>query len=467
MIRCRFAPSPTGNLHVGGVRTALFNWLFAKKNDGKFILRIEDTDTERSTKEFEDQIIKSMNWCGLDWDEGPDVGGAYAPYLQSERHKKGVYEKFSKKLIEDKLAYYALYKSSDPKTVIETSYDKFENLDEAYSVTVKFKIPETENTEFYDLLKGDMKFKNELFDDFVIVKSNGFPTYNFAVVIDDYLMKISHVFRGEDHLTNTAKQVMVYRALGWNLPEFMHIPLILGDDKAPLSKRHGHTSVEHFIKEGYLSGALMNFLALLGWKSEDDIFDIDEKIKDFDIESISRKGVVFDYEKLEWINGKHLRMLNIDEIVREYINWLELTDRKNLESKIKESEFYSRKVIEVCREKINTLKQLCDFSSPFFDENVKYEEDYKEKFLNEEWNGRLLERAEEKFNENPDWSVEGCEKIIRDLAAEKITSKKRTFQFLRGAVTGRLVTPGLFETYSILGKERVMRRLQELKKEIE
>lgn len=467
MIRCRFAPSPTGNLHVGGVRTALFNWLFAKNNNGKFILRIEDTDTERSTKEYEDQIIKSMKWCGLDWDEGPDIKGPYSYYRQSERYREGIYDKIINELIEKKHAYYALYKREDPKTIIKTSFDKFENFDNSFSTTVKFKIPQSETTEFFDLLKGEMRFKNELFEDFVIRKSNGFPTYNFAVVVDDYLMKISHVFRGEDHLTNTPKQVMIYEALGWELPKFMHIPLILGKDKAPLSKRHGHTSVENFIREGYLSDALMNFLALLGWNVKEDIFFIKDKIKNFNIESISNKGVVFDYEKLEWVNGKHLRMLSVEQAVEEYLKWLVLTDKNDLKEKIEKNLEYSKNVIRICREKINTLAQLYDFSSPFFDDDFSYDDKYKEKFLNMDWNLPLLEKAIEMFNRSNDWSDEGCEEIIRNLTTEKITSKKKTFQFLRGAISGRLITPGLFETYSVLGKEKVMQRFQRLKKEIE
>lgn len=462
MIRCRFAPSPTGHLHVGGVRTALFNWLFSRSQKGQFILRIEDTDTERSEKRFEDQILDSMNWCGFEWEEGPDKGGPYGPYRQSERKELGIYDKYVEELIKSGKAYYAIYKKGDNENVIETSETKPMNLSDDYTVTVKIKVPKEGTTEFKDLLKGDMTFKNEIFDDFVIVKSNGYPTYNFAVVVDDHLMEISHVFRGEDHLSNTPRQIMIYRALDWEPPLFMHIPLILGNDKAPLSKRHGHTSVNHFKNEGYLNISLMNYLALLGWAVDQEIFDFHTKIEDFAPASISNKGVVFDYEKLEWINGKHIRELPIEKLLIEYESWLKETAKNESLEKILSNPGYSENVIKISREKINTLAQLYDFSLPFFVDKIEYDSNYIDKFLKKEWSLPLIKLALEEFKNNEDWSWEGTERIIRKIAEEKITSKKNTFQTLRGAVTGKLVTPGLFETYSVLGKEQVIERLTSL-----
>ncbi|MBZ4650491.1 glutamate--tRNA ligase family protein, partial [Thermosipho sp. (in: thermotogales)] len=262
MLRLRFAPSPTGYLHVGGARTALFNWMFARKNNGKFIIRIEDTDTERSKKEFEEKILNALKWLKIDWDEGPDVGGNFGPYRQSERID--IYKKYVDILISEKKAYYAVYHGQEE---IEQSYEfpeKYANKED-FSIVVKFKIPKQGNTSFNDLLKGEMIFDNNLVDDFIIIKSNGFPTYNFAVVIDDHLMKISHVFRGEDHLSNTQKQILIYNAFDWQHPVFMHIPLILGNDRTPLSKRHGGTSVDFFKENGFLNKALLNYLAILGW----------------------------------------------------------------------------------------------------------------------------------------------------------------------------------------------------------
>ncbi len=465
MVRCRFAPSPTGNLHVGGVRTALFNWLFAKNQHGGFVLRIEDTDIERSEKKFEDQILSSMKWCGLDWSEGPDVGGDYGPYRQSERVALGFYDKFAQELVERGRAYFAVYSKSNQEEVLRIS-EEIPELSDDEIYTVKFKIPDG-TTGFSDLSKGEMSFENENFSDFIIIKSNGFPTYNFAVVVDDHMMEITHVFRGEDHLTNTPRQLMIYRALEWEPPTFMHIPLILGSDRAPLSKRHGHTSVDHFRREGYLSVGLMNYLALLGWTVDQEIFDYHEKVRDFVPSDISNKGVVFDYEKLEWINGKHLRLFDPDELAVQFGLWLKFTGRFDYYANMEADQFYSREVLTMCREKINTLQQLFDFSAPFFCEEVDYQEDYVVKYLKNDWSKDLVSAAIRRFEDARDWSVEGVEKTVRELADEKITSKKNTFQTLRGGVTGRLVTPGLFETISVLGRDRVLERLESLLELIE
>ncbi|AKI98012.1 glutamate--tRNA ligase [Kosmotoga pacifica] len=461
MVKCRFAPSPTGHMHVGGVRTALFNWLFARSQGGKMVLRIEDTDTERSTRESEEQIINSLRWCGLDWDEGPDVGGPHGPYRQSERTEAGIYNKIAEQLIKSGHAYYAIYRADDPRTVISTSTE-CPQLEKGYTFTVKFKVPEASNITFNDLLKGEMSFSSDAFDDFVIIKSNGFPTYNFAVVVDDYMMEITHVLRGEDHLSNTPKQIMIYEALGWKTPQFMHIPLILGYDRSPLSKRHGHTSVDHFRREGYLSKALMNYLALLGWSVDQEIFDYREKLQDFSPSTISNKAVIFDYEKLEWVNGKHLRMLDIDELVSQFELWLRYTGKADFMEAFVENPQYTKEVLKICREKINTLSQLYDFSLPFFLEEPEYDASYVEKYLTKEWSLDLISEAIRRFEDNTDWSVEGVEKVIRELAELKIASKKNTFQTLRGGVTGRLVTPGLFETISVLGREKTLERLETL-----
>lgn len=466
MVRCRFAPSPTGNLHVGGIRTALFNWLFAENQNGDFILRIEDTDTERSQKKFEDQILSSMRWCGLDWSEGPDTGGKYGPYRQSERVALGIYDEYAEKLVKSGAAYYAIYSDANPELVLRTSAEKPEALGENETYTIKFAIPEG-ITEFDDLSKGRMSFENKNFEDYIIIKSNGYPTYNFAVVVDDHLMEITHVFRGEDHLTNTPRQLMVYDALGWERPIFMHIPLILGKDRAPLSKRHGQTSVDHFRNDGYLSVGLMNYLALLGWTVDQEIFDYHEKARAFIPSDISNKGVVFDYEKLEWINGKHMRLIDPEKLVVEFGLWLKYTGRFDYYACVEKDPVYAREVLNMCREKINTMEQLYDFSTPFFSDEIDYQEEFVVKYLKNGWSKELVAEAIRSFEKSQDWSVEGVEKAVRALADKKITSKKNTFQSLRGGVTGRLVTPGLFETISVLGCERVLERLENLLELIE
>ncbi|OQY09335.1 MAG: glutamate--tRNA ligase [Marinitoga sp. 4572_148] len=455
MIRLRFAPSPTGYLHVGGVRTALFNWLYAKKYNGKFILRIEDTDIERSSKEYENSILNSLKWCGLKWDEGPDINGEYGPYRQSERLK--IYDKYINYLIEKNKAYYAVYDNDNNEIYTSTEYPE-EYKDK--SIVVKFKVKKEGNTEFDDLLKGKIVFRNDLLDDFIIKRSNGIPVYNFTVVIDDHLMEISHVIRGEDHISNTQKQIMLYKALGWVPPKFMHIPLILGNDRKPLSKRHGGTTVEYFRNDGILNDALMNYLALLGWTIDDEIFLFKEKINNFSPDKISNKGVIFDYEKLEWICGKHLRMKNIEELLNEYIDWLNYIKELELKEHVLSDKKYSLNVLSICREKVNTLKQLKDFSRNFFVEDFDYEDKFIEKFLKKEWAGNLIKVAKEKFEELNEYTIENVEKIIRGIAELKITSKKNTFQTIRGVVLGKLVTPGLFESIAILGKEKTVSRFK-------
>ncbi|KAF2956372.1 glutamate--tRNA ligase [Marinitoga sp. 38H-ov] len=451
MVRVRFAPSPTGSMHVGGVRTALFNWLFAKKNNGKFILRIEDTDIERSSIESENEIINSLKWCNLDWDEGPDIGGDFGPYRQSERLE--IYLKYINYLIENNMAYYAVYDNENNEIYKSNKFPK----NAQGSIVVKFKVNKEGVTSFKDLIKGEISFRNDLLDDFIILRSNGIPVYNFTVVIDDYLMNITHVIRGEDHISNTQKQIMLYNAFGWKTPEFMHIPLILGSDRKPLSKRHGGTSVDYFKNEGFFSYALMNYLALLGWTIEDEIFNFKDKIKDFDPNKLSKKAVIFDYEKLEWICGKHMRNIDINDLYVEFKNWINDNKLKNI---LESNEQYSLDVLSICREKINTLKQLKDFSYNFFIEDYDYEEIFIEKYLKKDWAKDLLSIAVKKFEELEIYNIDNVEKTLREISELKITSKKNTFQAIRGAVLGKLVTPGLFESIVVLGKERVVSRLK-------
>ncbi len=462
MVRTRFAPSPTGYLHVGGARTALFNWLFTRKEGGKFILRIEDTDLERSTKEYEKLIMDALRWLGLEWDEGPDIGGEKGPYRQSERKKQGIYDEYARKLIEMKRAVYVVYDKQDSsKELFESLEYPEEYAQKGHDITVKFKMPKGERIVFHDLLKGQMSFMSDDLGDFIIMKSNGFPTYNFAVVVDDHLMEITHIFRGEDHLSNTPKQISIYKAFGWEVPQFMHIPLILGKDRSPLSKRHGATSVDHFRTEGYLPDGLLNYLALLGWKVEEgkEIFRISERIESFSLSDISNKSVIFDYEKLEWVNGKHLRSMEIERLCFEFRRYLDFIGMIELTELLDRDKLYTMEVLDICREKVNTMKQLLDISLPFFNDEYEYEEKYIEGYLKKDFAIPLLQEAIDMFDKNEDWTVEGCERVMRELASKNIASKKKTFQLIRGAILGKLVTPGLFISLSVLGKGRVLRRL--------
>ena len=463
MVRTRFAPSPTGHLHVGGARTALFNWMFTRKEGGRFVLRIEDTDVQRSSREYEWSIMEGLRWLGLNWDEGPDVGGDFGPYRQSERKERGIYEEYAKALVEMKRAVYVVYGKEDrERELFETDEFPHEYAQKGHDITVRFKAPRGLKIEFFDYLKGDMEFRSDDVGDFIIVKSNGYPTYNFAVVVDDHLMGITHVFRGEDHLSNTPKQIMVYDAFGWEKPRFMHIPLILGSDRSPLSKRHGATSVDHFREEGYLPEGLLNYLALLGWKVEEgrEIFTIEERLASFDPRDISNKSVIFDYQKLEWVNGKHMRMMEVGDLYERFKEYLEYVGMVELVNVMEKDRVYSLEVLGICREKVNTMKQLVDFVLPFLSDEYEYEEDYLRGYLAKEFSLPVLEKAIELFSKNDDWTVEGCERVVRDLAGLGLASKKKTFQTVRGAVTGRLITPGLFETLSVLGKDRVLKRLE-------
>ncbi len=458
-VRVRFAPSPTGYLHVGGARTALFDWLFAKKNGGKFILRIEDTDIQRSTRESEESIMQDLKWCGLYWDEGPDVGGIFGPYRQSERVSAGIYEEYANQLLEAGMAYYAIYELEDTKRILKrTTSEKEANKyrQKGHSITVNFKTPNGK-TVFDDIAKGKMEFDNSTFEDLVIVKSNGYPTYNFAVVVDDHLMKISHVVRGEDHLTNTPKQIMLYEALGWEKPKFMHIPLILGPDKTPLSKRHGGTSVDYFRSYGIIDKAFVNYLALLGWGVENEIFDPFKKIESFDLHRLSSKPVIFDYAKLEWINGQHMRSMPVEELIEKFKSWLEGNYSKGLGWF--ENIEYAEKVMEICRQKVNNLKALKDFVEPFFVERPIPTQDAK-KILDLPYVQSYLLSALGAIKMLNNWNVKNVERVIRTVAASENISKKKFFQLLRVALLGQTVTPGLFESIYVLGKERSLTRIQ-------
>ena len=444
-VRVRFAPSPTGYLHVGGARTALFNWLYARKNGGKFILRIEDTDTERSTRESEEMIMRDLKWLGLNWDEGPDVGGDFGPYRQSER--LDLYKTFAEKLIESGHAYFAVYDKEDPKKVLYTSVQR---PSDGTAYTIVFKVPKNKIISYDDMLKGTIEFSTEYMEDFIIFKSNGFPVYNYAVVIDDHTMNITHVLRGEDHISNTPKQILIYEALGWQPPKFMHIPLILGADKTPLSKRHGATAVEYFRREGYLAKALVNYLAILGWSVDEEIFDYVEKVSSFSPEQISNKNVVFDYQKLEWVNSKHMKMLSSEQMYEQFLDWQRFTGN---DKQVPEN------VFEICKEKVNTLKQLYEFALPFIEEEYEYSDDYVEKFLKKPEARDIIQSALQEFSALDEYTIESVEATLRKIASTLQIGTNKVFQTIRGALLGKLVTPGLFESIVVLGKEETKRRL--------
>jgi len=332
-IRVRFAPSPTGPLHIGGARSALFNYLLARRNKGKFILRIEDTDLERSSRESERNILDSLKWLGIDWDEGPDVGGPYGPYRQTERLEK--YREFAERLLQAGQAYYCYCTEEEIEARRQefisrgelpryngrcsnlTEEERQEFIKQGRKPAVRFRVPHDQEIVINDLVRGQVTFESNGIGDFVIVKSDGIPTYNFAVVVDDYLMKISHVIRAEEHLSNTPRQVLLYRALGLPEPQFAHISLILGEDRSKMSKRHGATSVIQYQELGYLPEALVNFLALLGWspEGEEEILSKEDLIMKFSLDRVAKNPAVFDQEKLYWLNGMYIRQSSMERLL--------------------------------------------------------------------------------------------------------------------------------------------------------
>jgi glutamyl-tRNA synthetase len=323
-IRVRFAPSPTGSLHIGGARTALFNWLFARHHGGSLILRIDDTDLARSTEESTRGILSALRWLGLDWDEGPDAGGSYGPYFQSQRLE--LYTKIAQELVDQGRAYYCY---CTPEELAErrkqamaegkaprydgrcrelTSQERIQKENEGHRPAIRLRIPDAGETVVQDFFRGDVVFANDVLDDFIIIKSNGMPTYNFACVVDDAKMQISHILRAEEHLSNTPRQILIYQALGYPLPIFAHVPMILAPDRSKLSKRHGATSVEEFRDMGYLPEALINYLALLGWspEGEEEILSLPELVRQFTLERVGKTAAVYDVKKLTWMNGHYL-----------------------------------------------------------------------------------------------------------------------------------------------------------------
>jgi len=474
-IRVRFAPSPTGSLHIGGARTALFNWLFARHNDGAFILRIEDTDELRSTEEATGQIYRSLRWLGLDWDEGPHMGGNYGPYSQMER--LDVYREHAGGLLKKGLVYRcyctpeelaekrkkAMAQKRPPKydrscfNLSEENGEKFRA--QGRPSVLRFRIPDEEETVFRDIIRGGVRFKNNVLDDFIILKSNGTPAFNFANVIDDHLMEISHVIRGDEHLSNTPRQVLLYRALGIDMPEFAHLPMILGADGAKLSKRHGATSVEWFKEEGFLPEALVNYLALLGWGTTDSqqVFDsMDEMVDKFSLERVSRNPAVFDIKKLEWMNGYYIRKLAPDELIDRTMPYLE--EKGHLRNN--PGREYIKKVVLLEQERLKKLKEITEFTEFFFTEDVKIDPEAKKQILDNEETHAILSEYLNILENQDNFGIIELEKITREYLARKNIKGKDLMQPVRVAVTGRKASPGLFEVMELIGKEKVTARIR-------
>lgn len=472
-IRVRIAPSPSGNLHIGTARTALFNYLFAKKESGKFILRIEDTDAERTKQEYIDNIFDSLKALGLNWDEGPDVGGEYGPYTQSERFD--IYPKYAQILLDKGYAYECWCTNEELEQEKEeavknhkayvysrkclniTPEQREQYIKEGRKPSIRFKV-EHKELIFNDMVKGELKFDTSLIGDFVIMKSNGTPTYNFAVVIDDMLMKISHIIRGEDHISNTPKQILIYEALGAKVPEFGHLGMILAPDRSKLSKRHGATAVSDFVKEGYLTDALINFVALLGWAPSDsvEIKTVDEIAKDFRIKEISSSNSIFEYDKLNWMNGQYIKKMDISKLTDMIIPFLSDYDLSELSREKLE------KMVEITREPLTTLKDIQKDVPYFFGEDVPLDE--VKELLTTELSKNVLNKFMElaqKWDFNNEQELhDDLQKLRDDFKANFGYKPKETMWAIRAAVTGRTRGADMVGILTILGKDKVLRRIK-------
>jgi len=458
-IRVRFAPSPTGYLHIGGARTALFNYLFARHHKGTFLLRIEDTDTARSRKEMTDQIMSSLKWLNIIWDGDPVMQSE-----NTEQHRQVCFELFEKGV-----AYpcFCTPEELDQRRKETGSYmydgkcrnipliEQKARMESGEPYVLRFRVEEGE-TGFTDRVRGDVKINNKEIDDFVILRSDGTPVYQIAVVVDDHEMGISHVIRGDDHLSNTPKQILIYKAMGWDIPEFAHIPMILGPDKKRLSKRHGATSVEEYRDAGILGEALVNYLALLGWSPGDDRekLSIDELVELFSLERVSKNPAVFDEAKLQWLNGKYIRDMDTKELVS---NVKPLLEKDGLLGD-KSDEFVFR-FTELMKERAKNFKDFAESGSYFFIDPESYEDKAVKKYWIKQGVKSRLQKVLISMKNIEDWNERGIEEAIRGLAQQEDVGAGKYIHPVRLALTGRGQSPGLFELMELLGKDIVLKRL--------
>ena len=433
--RLRFAPSPTGYLHVGGARTALFNWLYVRRHGGVFVLRIEDTDVERSSDEMVTGILDGLRWLGLDWDEGPEVGGPHAPYLQSQRRDS--YRVAAERLL------------AEGRAVTDEG-------------AIRFKVPEGKTT-FTDLVHGPIAFDNEHIEPFVILRSDGHPTYHLSVVVDDIDMAITHVVRGDDHISNTPKQMLLYQALGAPTPQFAHVPLIMGPDKKRLSKRHGATSVMEYQRQGYIPEGMTNFLALLGWSpgsSDEEVFTVPELTERFTLEGISGGNAVFNTDKLDWFNHQHLLRLSDADLLRR----LEplLRDAGLWRPSWADAGFpWFRKVLALLKPRAKKLTEYVEGLRPFLDAPIEYHPEAAGRHLSVVGLRDHVLALTKVFQTTP-FDEASMEQALRQVAEERGVKAGVLIHATRIAMTGRMVSPGLFEMLVLLGRERVLARLQAL-----
>jgi len=471
-VRVRFAPSPTGYLHVGGLRTALYNYLFAKHNGGKFILRIEDTDRARFVEGAIKNLIDTLGWSGLTYDEGPDKDGDFGPYIQSQRLE--IYNKYTQELIENRKGYYCFctserltdLRNKQTEQKLQGKYDKHclnltpeeirEKLNDNTPYVIRLNVPSNEIVTVNDIIRGTVEFDSNTVDDQILLKSDGFPTYHLANVVDDHLMKITHVIRGEEWLPSTPKHVLLYKAFSWEIPVFAHLPLLLNPDKSKLSKRQGDVAVEDYRSKGFLKEALINFVALLGWNAGDDreFYYLDELISHFTVERVNKSGAVFNIEKLNWLNFEHLRQKPTEEVVS--MLRAELT-----QSEFKDKEFsdaYLTEVINSMRERVSFVKEFLTKSPYFFTPPISYDEATLKKRWKED-SASLLQKLRDNFAKLGNPVKEDFENSLHNTALENNAGNGKFIHPLRIAVSGMGEGPGIFDIVAILGKEETLKRV--------
>ena len=475
-MRVRFAPSPTGNLHIGTLRAALFNWLFVRHHQGTFILRIEDTDLQRSKKDYEDNIVAGLDWLGLDIDEGPLQQGSVAPYRQSERINQQLYQTMALKLVEKGYAYYCFLSDDEidqkrqeakennriflhPRTYETLTKEEIEQkISNNVPYTIRFKMTASETISFKDIIRNPIEFDCSIISDFVILKSDGSPSYNFAVVVDDATMAITHVIRGEDHISNMPKQLKLYQALGYEAPQFAHLPMILGPDKSKLSKRHGATAVTDYKDQGFLAEAVFNYLALLGWspKGEQELLSKDEIVKQFDLSRVNKSNAVFDIKKLTWMNGQYIRQLNKNDLYHCVLPYIDETLHPNFASLSLDRQ---KNAIVAVQDNLDTLTDINAYLAVFLDSD----DDVKQKQHDIVWkesDKTVLHCLSQCLTDQRYQTVEEFSQLLDHVCQKTELGKGNVFKPVRLALTGVGSGPHISELCAFFGSDHILKRVQ-------
>ena len=477
-VRVRYAPSPTGLPHIGNIRTALFNWLFARHHGGKFIVRIEDTDQARLVPGSVDVILDGLRWLDIDWDEGPEVGGPFGPYFQSER--LDIYHDLAEGLVSQGNAYHCYCSQERPSQDGQGARDrrtsasadcKCRDLSQAEisglisktgqeSEVIRFAMPKEGITKVNDLIRGEVEWRNETLNDFIILKSDGFPTYHLAVVADDHLMEISHVMRAEEWLPSTPRHLQLIEALGFEPPQFAHLPMIMGPDRAKLSKRHGATAIGEYEHDGYLPEAMRNFMVLLGWSLDDktEIMSTQTIIDNFTLDRVTKSAAIFDQEKLLWVNGMYIRELSPEQLAGRMMPFLERDLPKEL---LPVDEKYLRRIAPLLQERIKRLDEAAGMTSYFFQADHQFDtETLVQKGMDRDMTLSALKTALDELNATDDFQHEKLEAVLQAAGERLSLSRRQFFGVLRVAATGRAVSPPLFEMMEVLGKDRTVSRVK-------